>query len=522
MIKLRERSHIFLWTLLFFFIASMTVGGLVGGANVLDFLLGRKNTNLYVGEVDGKGVTRRAYELERNIKLSPYNQSNIPITDQVVINAGNQAWNSLIERAIKDKKIDALKLNSYGDEIYNFLLLTPPIYFQEDLKENGLFTDEEGNFNIELYQEAARSGNIPEDVVPVLKLWENYIKTWLADRKLGNLYRTLGSINDNEIRYQYKKDSLKCDIDYLYVDINSIPDSLFNVSDNEISSEYNKTKDKYKLDPTRKIEYAMWTYPAISSLSDTVDNTSVYAVKDSLEEIAWLFADEARYSSFKEAADIYEIEKIDTTDISLDFSAQGIPRNMRPGRTMVRFAFDNSVGKISEPIAIKDGIIAVVHTISKNSNKYKSLDDVKGKIKRDLLKNKKIEYARETIFSNIDFNMSWDKISEDNNLINLIKNERNTISSRFKEIGSSSELIGTLMSLSPGEISKVIEMKEFNSKSFVVRLNGKDDIDEDNYLDSYESIKSNLLSQRNNRAFTDWLEYNKELTSSEDWRKDIY
>ena len=147
---------------------------------------------------------------------------------------------------------------------------------------------------------------------------------------------------------------------------------------------------------------------------------------------------------------------------------------------------------------------------------------MKGKIKRDLLKNKKIEYARETIFSNIDFNMSWDKISEDNNLINLIKNERNTISSRFKEIGSSSELIGTLMSLSPGEISKVIEMKEFNSKSFVVRLNGKDDIDEDNYLDSYESIKSNLLSQRNNRAFTDWLEYNKELTSSEDWRKDIY
>ena len=287
MIKLRERSHIFLWTLLFFFIASMTVGGLVGGANVLDFLLGRKNTNLYVGEVDGKGVTRRAYELERNIKLSPYNQSNIPVTDQVVINAGNQAWNSLIERTIKDKKIDALKLNSYGDEIYNFLLLTPPIYFQEDLKENGLFTDEEGNFNIELYQEAARSGNIPEDVVPVLKLWENYIKTWLADRKLGNLYRTLGSINDNEIRYQYKKDSLKCDIDYLYVDINSIPDSLFNVSDKEMinSMIYAFKHLKLFLEPACVAGFAALKKYSSSELKD--QNTLILLCGSNIDFNSW-------------------------------------------------------------------------------------------------------------------------------------------------------------------------------------------------------------------------------------------
>ena len=78
------------------------------------------------------------------------------------------------------------------------------------------------------------------------------------------------------------------------------------------------------------------------------------------------------------------------------------------------------------------------------------------------------------------------------------------------------------MGLSPGEISGVIEMRELSPKSFVVKLNSKDEVDEEKYLESYELIKNQLLSQRNSRAFTDWLEYNKESIPSQDWRKDIY
>ena len=44
----------------------MTVGGLVGGANILDVILGRNNTALYVGVVDGESITRQEFEYERH------------------------------------------------------------------------------------------------------------------------------------------------------------------------------------------------------------------------------------------------------------------------------------------------------------------------------------------------------------------------------------------------------------------------------------------------------------------------
>ena len=39
MTSMRERMHVVLWALLVLFLLSMTVGGLVGGANIIDQLI---------------------------------------------------------------------------------------------------------------------------------------------------------------------------------------------------------------------------------------------------------------------------------------------------------------------------------------------------------------------------------------------------------------------------------------------------------------------------------------------------
>jgi len=46
---IRNRSHVFLWALLILFLLSMSVGGLVGGANIIDQLLGRVNPAEAIG-----------------------------------------------------------------------------------------------------------------------------------------------------------------------------------------------------------------------------------------------------------------------------------------------------------------------------------------------------------------------------------------------------------------------------------------------------------------------------------------
>ena len=113
MTLLRERSHIILWTLLFFFIASMTVGGLVGGANILTVLTGKKNISLYVGVVDGKSITKREFEYERQIQINRTVQQGGTVNEQTMINAGNSAWNTIVENYIKEKKIFIIKVNIY-------------------------------------------------------------------------------------------------------------------------------------------------------------------------------------------------------------------------------------------------------------------------------------------------------------------------------------------------------------------------------------------------------------------------
>ena len=68
MTKLRDNSKVMMGILLFFFVASMTVGGLVGGANILTTIqgiFGKVNTTLYVGKVGNEEVPISYYINER-------------------------------------------------------------------------------------------------------------------------------------------------------------------------------------------------------------------------------------------------------------------------------------------------------------------------------------------------------------------------------------------------------------------------------------------------------------------------
>ena len=145
MSNLRDNSKGMMWTLLFFFIASMTVGGLVGGANILSTIqgfFGKIDTRLYVGKVGDEPIPISYYLNERQIQLNRFRQQGRTIDSRTLQNAGDFAWNNIVDRSIKDKKIRELNLQVQDDEIYNFLLLSPPPAFQDNLKSLGLFNDE--------------------------------------------------------------------------------------------------------------------------------------------------------------------------------------------------------------------------------------------------------------------------------------------------------------------------------------------------------------------------------------------
>ena len=97
MTAIREKSHILLWVLLFFFILGMGVTGLVGGANIIDLLIGSADTNKYVGSINGKPISRSMYETRVSNELTRPRIDNIQT-------ARANVWDRLITRTIHDEK----------------------------------------------------------------------------------------------------------------------------------------------------------------------------------------------------------------------------------------------------------------------------------------------------------------------------------------------------------------------------------------------------------------------------------
>ena len=516
MTQLRERSHVVLWLLLFFFILSMAIGGLVGGANIMDLVFGGKNIQLNAGKINGKNITHNRYLRQREIQLNRMRRQGQTIDNRAYQNAGDFAWNAIIERELKDEKIKQLGLEVSLDEIYDFLLLTPPPAFQTDLTSAGFFTDAEGKFDTESYEQAVESGNIPAELNPLLVNWENYLRTWLADRKLQTLYNNLGSVNDEDVKRDFIKNNVNCTLDYIYMTLSGIPDSIIEVTDSEISKKYNTDKeDSYTLNERKTMEYVVFKIPKPITSDDSL---MLPAVEDSVMQLALDFSADAEDYSFSEALNRHEIKSADTIDVHETFEANsGIPFQMGVLRPAVRFAFDNSIGSLSDPISANNGI-AVFHLIGDKESGYKSPDDVKENIRRSLLRDNKKEYAYNTLES-IPKTDNWGKIAQSDSLLQFSSGETSTVGGSFSGIGKSNQLTGTLLAMESGETSSVLET--FNA-ILLLKMTSKDVFNDSLYEANYSTIRDQLLNAERNRGFTSWLTEAKKTIEQEDYRSEVY
>ena len=57
MTSMRVRMHVVLWALLALFLLSMTIGGLVGGANIIDQLFGNVNPQTTIARINGENIS---------------------------------------------------------------------------------------------------------------------------------------------------------------------------------------------------------------------------------------------------------------------------------------------------------------------------------------------------------------------------------------------------------------------------------------------------------------------------------
>jgi hypothetical protein len=232
-----------------------------------------------------------------------------------------------------------------------------------------------------------------------------------------------------------------------------------------------------------------------------------------------LFAYEAEYSSFAEAASIFGIQGVDTLNIHETFEANsGIPFQMGVLRDAVRFAFDNSLGSISDPITAQNGI-AIFHSISEKGGDYKPLEDVRESIRRTLTRENKKNYAKSLLQKVQNKEDTWEELADSDSLLQYKTGETQKIGGSFPGIGRNNALTGTLIAIEAGEISGILET--FNAV-LILYVTEKDEIDEAQYREAYSSIRDNLLTTERALGYTNWLSNARKSIAIEDYRSEVY
>jgi len=129
MTSMRNRMHIVLWALLILFLLSMTVGGLVGGANIIDEIFGRVDPRKEIGNVNGQGITPDYFSQMVSSQLEQYRSSGQEIKEQQIAQTRKQVWDNLVQDILFQQEIDRLGITVTDDEVLFQLRNNPPRFY---------------------------------------------------------------------------------------------------------------------------------------------------------------------------------------------------------------------------------------------------------------------------------------------------------------------------------------------------------------------------------------------------------
>ncbi|MBD01519.1 MAG: hypothetical protein CMG45_00480 [Candidatus Marinimicrobia bacterium] len=254
--SIRNRSHVFLWALLFLFLLSMSVGGLVGGANIIDQLLGRVNPAEAIGSVNGDKITPDQFNQAVTTRLRAIQNSGAEISDQYLETIRQQVWNAFIEDKLIQQTIEDLDIKVSDDEILYHLKNNPPFDIQQFFLKNNVFDKDS-------YMQALNTPGMM-DWAPI-EAWMR--ESHLPRYKLQQIIEMSAVVNDTEIKEEYIKRNIDYTISALHVPKNSIQDRVIKPGEKELKNEYKNRIDDFEELEKRHISFISW--PKTASFEDT-------------------------------------------------------------------------------------------------------------------------------------------------------------------------------------------------------------------------------------------------------------
>ena len=246
----------------------------------------------------------------------------------------------------------------------------------------------------------------------------------------------------------------------------------------------------------------------IKASAHTIDRTYQLA-----EDFAYLAKDEG----FEKAAEFSKYEVRETPE----FTKGGVIPGIGVNEAVSNFAFKESIGKISNPVTISNGV-AMFAVSGIREEGVRPLDDVKGIVRGQVIRKKKLAILNPKVD---EFHRS---LTPQSSLITAAQALPNVVAQTtgsFKageavaSLGRDPVVTGAALSLNPGEISKPFE----GSRGyFVLKLISKSPVDSTRYDSEWKTLHDQILTEKRNRFTSEWLAKLREKAEIEDYRDRFY
>ena len=257
--NMRTQMQVVMWAILILFIASMAVGGLVGGASVVD-IFGQNSSNS-IGSLNGKPIIYDDFNrlvIDEITRIEKQSGESMSDEDREYVRA--VVWERLIQDLLIQEQIEKNKILVSDNEVLYQLKNNPPSFLQS----SPVFMDDEGRFDLETYMEAVTNpGDL--DWRPIEDFMQ---KIYLPNYKLQQLIINAASTSDQDILDSYRKRFVDYKLEVLHITDKAITEDLREPSEEELMKIYNENIDDYEEPEMRYMKYVKW--PIESEYNDSL------------------------------------------------------------------------------------------------------------------------------------------------------------------------------------------------------------------------------------------------------------
>ena len=221
-----------------------------------------------VGEINGEEIDYESFNLMVQQVQDAYRLDYSSAVDY--------AWEIGLQDMVLVQELEKLGINVGKEQLEQILSAQP------ELVSDPSFQNEIGIFDFRKFTKFI--SDLKQMNPAAYNSWKMQEQDIISIAKKNIFYNLIASsvtFTDIESDLEYHLENDKVTIDYVKVSFDDIPDSLFNISNSQISNYIRKNKDDFMLDPSRVIDY-IYIQDIASDLDENNVRTNLEVLRDGI------------------------------------------------------------------------------------------------------------------------------------------------------------------------------------------------------------------------------------------------